>query len=428
MINIGPKMFLRFFSHKKVMRIVLFSILGVLFRIWLIQLVPQPFIYDQLQYFGFAQSILKKGFHADSYRLYGYPIVLAPFIFLFGPENMISVKIFQAILDTITALFVFLMAEKLWQRKKISWICFILYLFNPFTSAYTGVLKTEVLAIFLMVLIFYLLLIIFTEKKLSYYILLVLLLGYLPQVKPSFVFFTLAVFLFILWQLLPKLIKLKDKIKYSLLLAIIFILPFTYNLVANLTNYGELNLLSLDNSFVRELYAAVYIERAFPISVWYPPHEVNMMFGEYSNPYSKKHRRFMTGKYFQLALQGIKKDPATYTKRLIRRMWYVWEKHYIYYYTNGPNYQKFMSFVYWGNIALLSLFLFGLVVYLKNLTRKTDYNKLRFCLVVICLVIYICLVHTLSTAEERFSLPAYPFVFLFAGYAVYQIVKKKVIL
>ena len=48
------------------------------------RLVPQPFVYDQDEYYGYALGILNKGLHADLYRLYGYPLIIAPLVYFFG--------------------------------------------------------------------------------------------------------------------------------------------------------------------------------------------------------------------------------------------------------------------------------------------------------------------------------------------------------
>lgn len=95
-------------------------ILGFLFRLLLIKLFPQPFGGDQDEYHRIAVEISRVGLYTHSYRVYGYPLLLAILYRLLGVNHQ-AVETMQAIVDTSTALFIFLIARKVFKAKNISW-------------------------------------------------------------------------------------------------------------------------------------------------------------------------------------------------------------------------------------------------------------------------------------------------------------------
>ena len=94
-------------------------------------------------------------------------------------------------------------------------------------------------------------------------------------------------------------------------------------------------------------------------------------------------------------------------------MGYVWEKHFIYPYVMGKPSEAVKALTYWGNIALLLMAGIGLVAAGKS--------KRSIVSGVIIFFLYISLAHMFSTSEERFSLPAYPWIAVFAGYGLWRL-------
>ncbi|MFC1647351.1 hypothetical protein ACFL1A_03645, partial [Patescibacteria group bacterium] len=167
--------------------ILLFS--GLAFRIILNRLVPQPVLYDQFQYAGYAYGMLGNGLFADPVRLYGYPLLILPIIKFFGITTQWPWLILQSILDLFTALMVYKISKMIFTKSsKVSLLSFIIYLLNPFTSAYAGSLLTEIAAIFFVTLSLYFLIKYQFTKKVTLLLFATLALGYLPQVRPSFIY------------------------------------------------------------------------------------------------------------------------------------------------------------------------------------------------------------------------------------------------
>jgi hypothetical protein len=183
-------------------------------------------------------------------------------------------------------------------------------------------------------------------------------------------------------------------------------------------HYKEFSVLSVDKVFEREFYTSLFIERGIPFTdtswgVW-PPEAMNA-WGAFSQPKNHLEREMVAKKYMAIAMQKIESDPAWYIFSRIRKAFYVWEKHFVYPYAMGHMSQLQKLSIYWGNIALVSLGILGIILYI-SFNRNTSRPQKMFGWFCIVLVVYISIVHVISTSEERFSLPAYPFLFIFAPY------------
>lgn len=444
--------------------VILSIIAGIVFRLFIISLIQQPFVFDQIQYRDFARHIIEKGIHADTYRLYGFPLVMAPFVYFTDVEvQKFPWIIFQAVLDTATAFLVFFIARKIFSDGQMPLVSFFLYLFNPFTSAYAGVFLSEIVTIFLLTLILLLMLLWFEKKTFLISLLLSFLLGFLPQIRPVFLYFDIFLMILILctfirkhcvivrkgctrryvptWQSLrfnwsshlreisrlswippdggdPPFTRndeLIHNVLIPVLLIFIFITPFFYNMAANRIYFDEITPFSVDNVLVREIYTSLFIERSLPtgIAPYYAwPPEVLRTWGTFSS-WDKNERYWNTNLYKKAIFQIILDNPSEFILSRIRKMWYVWEKHYLYTYIPESKSRVVNSLVYGGNVILLICALEGLIVFLH---KKAKGPFPQFGLLILLFFAYVTFIHIFSTSEERFSLPAYPLIFVFAGF------------
>ncbi len=416
--------------------------IGVLFRLWIAALVPQPFVYDQEEYYGYALGIIKHGLHADLYRLYGYPLIITPLIYFFGVKSAVPWTLFHAILDTATAVLVYWIArylssprtprkdsgqargssvQKDWipgpsisagrqardDDSTAAWIAFLLYLFNPFTAGYVGVLLSEVVTVFLVTLVSALL-IRFVEKQSSRMLfVLALLLGFLPQVRPVFILLSFAT-VCLLVRTKPYRVKMATIILFSI--------PFWYTIAGNAVYYKQLSILGVEPTVVRELYASLFIGRGMPFTDtkwgdW--PVEAQKAWGAFTAPKDAAGRRDVADRHLRMATEIIRRDPFRFIQSRIAKMGYVWEKHFLYPYVMGKPSALTKALTYWGNLALLAAAAIGMVLAWKR-------NR-RVVLVASSFFLYISLAHIFSTSEERFSLPAYPWLMIFAAYSLWTI-------
>ena len=409
-------------NMRKILLVSLF-LFGIFFRIGSTYLFPQPFVFDEWDYDDIARDIIaKKEYQTisayNAYRTVGYPIILAAVYYFFGRENQLAWVTLQAILDTMVAIFLFIIARRIFTSQVHAWMAFFIYLINPFTMPYVGLRLTEIMAIFFLVLVFLLNFQFLATKDPKLIVFLGFALGYLPQVRPSFMLFCLTFMIF----LIHKIGKVMEDSKYKknivlILFLVFFSLPLGFNLFRNLKYYHRFSFSTADNVFIKELYISLFMEREYGTDL---PPEVNMIHQEYSLAPDKEQ---IANKYKQLIIENVKKDPSKFVLDRFKKIWYIWEKHQIFPYINLQD-SRLISCIYWTNIGFLMMGLLGFFLYCKDkiISRKKNWWFIYFSGF---LFIYLSLVHSLTHASERFSIPAYPFIALFAAYAIWRILGRK---
>lgn len=405
------------------MLLLFFLIIGVVYRLWLVSLIPQPFLFDQVEYHNIALNIMKYGLYTDSFRTPGFPMLVAVIYTLFHSTDPFYWKLCQALLDSLSAFLIFLTAKRIFNNSKASWVSFIIYLLNPFTAAFTGVLLTETLSVFLVALLFFLLLKLLDHRKLRYFAVIGFLSSYLIQVRPSFLIFSFMFLGTVLYILFKKIPGKSSKLTGIVLSCLFFLIPVIYTTAANSRWYGEFFPLSVNNIFVENLFLSVWVDR-WPTH-WKPlAPEAVKVFEELNVPHSTKAQRdAVAAKYLSLSLTRISNDPATFFDWRIKKLWYVWEKHYVYWY-GGPETDNvpLTNTIYLANVLILISAVAGFIPWFFSRAGTGTFKI--FGLAVILLIVYISAGHVFTAAEERYSIPGYPLIFLFAGYGIYMGIKK----
>lgn len=394
--------------------LVIFFALGILFRLWLVQMLPQPYGGDQEEYHQAALGILsdKSHIYTAQYRPSGYPMFLALNYFVFGSGDKFFWILSQAILDTLTAFIVYSLAKQILPEKRGAKVSFLLYLFNPFTSGYVGVKLSEVVAIFILSLTIWLLVAV-KKGKSSYLPILAFVSSLLPQVRPGFIFLSLIIYLFGFYLLLKEKLTGKIKIVYAIFSLIVFLLPFLYNVTANIKYYRRFSFMTIDNLTIRELYLSLYIKQYDTMKGF--PDQAHWVYQQFTAARTDEERKMVREKFAKLSLEKIKADPWDFVKTRIEKMWLVWEKHYLFPF-NNPGGSLQPAAVYLTNLVVLAGSVAGLAILLvKKIARERWFIFLS-----LLIFAYISTVHTITVTAERFSLPAYPLVFLFAGYGVFM--------
>jgi predicted MFS family arabinose efflux permease len=118
-----------------------------------------------------------------------------------------------------------------------------------------------------------------------------------------------------------------------------------------------------------------------------------------------------------MTINIFREDPKKFIVNHFYKLFYVWEKHFLFTYKIGPDSPMIRFSVYWGNILLLFSGLAGIISAWWQSMRKTNRQLKNMIMLSVILLSYISVAHVFSTSEERFSLPAYPIVAVFAGYA-----------
>jgi hypothetical protein len=399
------------FNWKRILGYFIFFVFGVCYRILIINISPQPFWFDQFEYHQFALGILSHGlFYVESARSYGYPLIVALLYTLFGTEHIVW-QLFNIVADTATAFIVYATVKRLTRSDASAWCSLIIALFNPFTAAYTGMLLTESVSVFLMACILFCFILWLDNPKQIFVYILAALLGFFPQVRPGFLYFDLSLIGYILW----KLAGTHDRIWKIFLATALFCVWFVPPAIGNYRTFGAFSATTADNLVARELYISIAVNGPSPHpanSLGVFPISVQHLYEEYSNPTTNIGRRAMANKYWDMSMTLIQHDPIGFVRSRIEKFWYVWQKTYIYYFTYEPLWSR--AFAYWLNIGYLAFAAAGFII--MRLRRNTNFTISRFLALSTYLVLYITVAHSITLAEERYSLPGYPTLWIFAGY------------
>jgi hypothetical protein len=399
---------------------VLIFLVAVVFRFAFISIYPQPFIFDQREYHDFALGIVQKGLYVQTARTYGYPIFLAFIYEFFGSDNNLAWQTAQILLDSSVAVMVYLIGKKLFSKGSIGIAAGLIYAFNPYTSAYVGVRLSEILAIFLVTLSMYLTLRIIQKPRLGVLIILSLVLGYLPHVRSSYFLFVPLIFIYMIFRTQRFIKTIAMKASYVIFLSLVFLVPFFYPLIGNMRDFHMLAPFTVDNLFIRELYISLFVEKLEYKSVSRSiyPAEVLEVYDTYSFlPQIPADRKMMAKKYLDKSLEIIRKDPTGFIVSRLRKFIYVWQKNmFLPYPDPGAEWKYPVFFTSILNFFIVSLGHLGVLWSLYNSYRKKEKTVFGFAVLSLVLLFYVTFMHAFSASDERYSLPAYPVIFIYFTY------------
>lgn len=390
-------------------KVFLLLIFGVLFRLWFISLAPQPFIDDQMQYHIYARKMMDRHFIAShSYRSYPYSLFLAILYTLFGFGNLYAVFVAQALLDSLTGLLLFMILRHSAKDKRLPRIGLLLYLVNPFTSGYVGVILSEVLAAFTIVASVASGVWFIQKSTIMRGLLFGIMTGIAAETRN-------ASFLWALIPIILTMIFISWKRYWRAYVSVMFGVIFTlvYPLYVNWRDYGEFTVTTVDSIFAREFFNGAVLKILPPFTYSYPQ-EVMTMYTEYyteQNPWRTKERRVMARKYTDKAIALIRADPFDYLRTRIFKMWYVWQKENIFFYQE-PHFATHFQYTYIGNLVLLALSLVGLFLPVWRGVGKF----VRLCIV--GSLFYGTLAFSITHAEYRLTIPYYPLLIVSASVAI----------
>lgn len=390
-------------------KVFLLLIFGVLFRLWFISLAPQPFIDDQMQYVIYARKMMDRNFiSSHSYRPYPYPLFVAIIFSIFGYMNLRAVFVAQAILDSLTGLLLYKILRHSTKDKRLPWIGFLLYLVNPFTSGYVGVILSEVLSAFTIVATVACSVWFIEKPTYRRGLLFGFIAGIAAETRNSA----------FLWAFIPigltlALISWNRYWRTYVFVVLGMIATLIYPLYVNWRDYHEINITTVDSVFARELFNGAVLKILPPFTYSYPP-EVMSMYTEYyteQNPWRSKERRAMARKYTDKAIALIRADPYDYLRTRIFKMWYVWQKENIFFYQE-PQFITHRLYTYIGNLVLLALSLVGLFIPVwRGVGKFVQFS-------IIGTVLYGTLAFSITHAEYRLTIPYYPLLILSASVVI----------
>jgi len=393
-------------------------IFGVLFRLWFISLSPQPFGWDQYEYEMYAAKIFRHPWMmaSHSYRSYPYPLLLALFYNVVGFGNHQAVFLLQAVMDSLVGLMIYVILRYGMKNKSTAWIGLLLYSINPFTAGYVGVLLAEVMTGFFITGTILLGMVFVKKANLVNGIMFGLFAGLAAETRN-------AAFL---WTIVPiglaaLLVPFAKKKLAFISIVVGMFLTMVYPLVTNWRDYHELNVTTVDDFYAKEFFQGALIKTLPPFTYSYPAESVRMWmeyYSEYDPGRSRLERRQMAQKYYRKARDLISADPVDYLKVRFFKMWYVWQKENIFFYTE-PGFERHRTLIYYGNAFLLTVAVFGLIFWPRLQPQRVSPFEAKFVRwSIIGTILYGTLAFSLTHAEYRLTIPFYPLLIAAAAVGI----------
>ena len=125
-----------------------------------------------------------------------YPIFLSVCYFLFG-YNLLAYLVPQALISSLTAVLIYLIADKVFNKKNVSLIAAFLFIFHPNIIMYSSRVLSDMLYMFLLAILLYLLIKIKEKRSLGVLILMGLCCGITVLCRSVFIAFLPLLFIWI---------------------------------------------------------------------------------------------------------------------------------------------------------------------------------------------------------------------------------------
>jgi hypothetical protein len=398
--------------NKKTVLILLLFVAGFLFRIGIVMQWKTELIWDALYYSATANAILSGVHTANCCNITaGYPMIIAFIYRIFGIDNVIAVKIFQSFIDTCTALCVYILAKRLTPRAAIP--TYVLYLCNPLTASYAAAVLTETTSLFLIALIAVCVTTPRFEKRKMYWFLFGLLLGYLTFTKSALYYFSLGgivCFTFLLFHG-------TKRFHFFLVSMLGFFIVSLYSLVTNYQTFHIFSVVPPYRTIYGSLYTSFFMDRTGEkegdVVKLHPEYVefIQTYFYEYNHDPSALPE--LDHVYKLKFNEKFKNEWPVFIHHWIRNIFWTWDKNHLGVYSDPWNPIDIIP-VRIGNSILLITHVIGFILY--SIKKRTLNNPIQVYtgLLFLFIIVTFCMINN----ETRLSLPYYPLVFVWAGYAV----------
>lgn len=400
--------------------ILLIIILAAIMRLAYVFFYPQiPVVCDPKQYDDIAMSLMQsRGFpiskigneYTGITRPPGYPLFLALIFNIFG-HNYQSVRIIQALLDSLNCLIIFYLGRSVF-NSNVGRIAAICYAFYTPPIIFTGLLYTETLFTLILSVSVFFMLLAFKRDNFLYWMLAGLFLGLAALISSRPV---LMPFL-ILGALLLSRRPLKESMKSSLIVLFFMLVSISPWTLRNYMATGKFILLENYNQDGTALWLAT---NPYGIMTW-GDDRVKKMVSDM--PLNER-----AGYYQREAWKNLRRYPISYLKNSIKRFTTLWVS------SHGGHMsgleKSFLTlwkdknwYILCCKISLLIVnTLFAALGFTGLWLNRVSYRHGSFILMLP--IIYFTILHTFYVSSARLQLPAIPFMSVFAISALLMIFK-----
>lgn len=400
--------------------ILLIIILAAIMRLAYVFFHPQiPVVCDPEQYDDIAMSLMQsRGFpiskigneYTGITRPPGYPLFLALIFNIFG-HNYQSVRIIQALLDSLTCLIIFYLGRSVFNSNvgRIAAVCYAFYI-PPII--FTGLLYTETLFTLILSVSVFFMLLAFKRDNFLYWMLAGLFLGLAALISSRPV---LMPFL-ILGALLLSRRPLKESMESSLIVIFFMLVSISPWTLRNYIATGKFVLLENYNQDGTALWLAT---NPYGIMTW-GDDRVKKMVSDM--PLNER-----VGYYQREAWKNLRRYPISYLKNSIKRFTTLWVS------SHGGHIsgleRSFISLwqdrdwriLYLKILLLIINALFAVFGFIGLWLNRFNYRQ--GALILMLPVFYFTILHTFYVSSARLQIPALPFLTIFAASALIRIFK-----
>jgi len=390
-------------QEKKWIKVTLFSIISIVFfvSLYIVLRYNNYFLFgslgkgndDDVRYIRSAVTLLNKGmltYHNVNtptvFIMPGITFTLAFFIKLFGVLGGVSAfRVFQVVLQSVSILIIFYIARELFNSNVAIIACIIDALYLPEIST-SGLILTEGIFKFLLLLLVLISILALKTKKIKFYIVGGLIWGLACLFRPTVLLFP-AVFLF-MW--IKNRYSVKDIIKFTLITCTVFVTVMSPWWIRNYITFHEVIPLSQStgNPFLQGTYIGYTPRLDDPeyLKASYLGNKAEMELGK---------RRFIA---------GFEKKPVQYF------FWYTIGK--TCYYWAAPCYFKNVL-----GVPFIPMVVFHALIILAGIIGIIiSFRKRMNSIFAFLVMLYFNLIHLPYLTEARYSFPVMPFMIMFASY------------
>lgn len=319
----------------------------------------------------------------------GYPFILAFFMKIFGKvEGITAVRVFQGILQIVSLCLVYAIARKIF-NKRVARIAITLYLFYLPNVLTAGLILTEAVFTFLLVLLVYISILAVESKRLKYYAAGGVVLGLAVLIRPTILLFPIVIL--VMW--LAYRYTLREMLGRSILVLCILITIMAPWWIRNYMAFSEFIPLTISsgNPFLQGTYVNYDQSKGRTPYVGYSKDAVQL-------------DRIEMATGIQRLKENVPKEPFTYLYwYTLGKTIYLWICPYYYFNVFGVPFNFMVCF----HLSLLFLALAGLI--------KAIAEKNKGGLLLLAVVLYFNLVHLPYFTSSRYAYPVMSFLIIFAA-------------
>jgi hypothetical protein len=383
---------------------------GALLRFYLAANAYPTLVFDTKTYADYAQEFLRGSTPIDPRnKNMGYPLFLAILFWMRGGVDIEFAKVVQIFLDLFAGLFVFIAAGKIF-APKFARIALFLYMLNPFTSSYVGLLLPEALSCFLVGVLLFVTTSTGFRRKTFLWFLFGFLLGLLLFARFSLLTFAVGSIGIL------SILSFKREVfwKFIVIAFAGFLLASSYSLIINYKTYGKASFSPTYTTIGGQMYLTMFIADRYPeAEFWGVNPEETRVYEEYrKTPLSELSN--WNKRYISLFFSKLTREPLTFLSHYVKNIFWLWDKDHLFTYQD-PWYPKDRYILRVVNLILLGLSVLGLFSYVRKDVKTLSEP---FVIVTLVLAVVMSVQFPLVSNENRHTIAFYPLLYFWAAYGI----------